>query len=393
MSRLVEIGALIALVMFLLVRVSMTWAQDSVVSWEEDESLPIQMDEVVVTASELPVHGPPSTSSRLGLTSLETPASIHIIDHLELKNDGYKSVSEAIEQKPGITWGAPPGDPFSFSMRGFTENQITILRDGLWLGPATMTGRPQNGFNVRRIELLKGPASVLHGQGAIAGTLNVLTKKPVQEPHYSWEGLTAYGSYHTVKLGAGAGGPLGEALWYRADLSFSSSDGYVKEAGSRSLNGTGELLWKPVESLEVTLGFDYLEDTLPNYWGTPLVSDEFGTKPLKGVVETTDGRTIDERMRFVNYNVANKKANSHQYLSHMDIHWKPSQTFSLNNTVYYFSAERRWRNAETYTFNDTTNLIDRDRFFVSHDQQIIGNRLYGMLTHHMGGMPSKSLGG
>lgn len=380
-----------SVLVLLSVMVSVIWAKDPSNSSEADDSLPTQLDEVLVTATELPVHGPPSTSSRLGLTSVETPASIYIIDNVELKNDGYDNVAETIEQAPGVTWGAPPAQPFSFSMRGFTENQITILRDGIWLGPASMTGRPQNGFNLSRIELLKGPASVLHGQGAIGGTLNMVTKRPSMESETSWESLGSYGRYDTLKLGSGVGGQLQDTLWYRADISHSSSDGYVDNADPRSLNVTTSLLWNPFHDLEVTIGFDYLKDRLPNYWGTPLVTKDFATKPLKGVVETTDGRTIDKRMRFENYNVSNEKANSHQYFTHVDIHWNLNSSISFKNTFYYFDAERRWRNAETYNFNAATNLIDRDRFFVSHDQQTVGNRLYGIFTYDLGSMANWSL--
>ncbi len=376
---------------FLFVMASVALGNDPSGSLEADDSPPTQLDEVLVTATELSVLAPPSTSSRLGLSPVETPASIHIIDHVALKKNGYKQVSKTIEQAPGVIWGASPAQPFSFSMRGFTENQITILRNGIWLGPGSMSGRPQNGFNLDRIELLKGPASVLHGQGAIAGTLNMVTKKPSQNGETSWENLVSYGRFNTIKLGSGVGGQLHDTLWYRADISHSSSDGYVNDAASRSLNVTGTLLWKPLEDFEVTLGFDYLKDRLPNYWGTLLVSKAFGTKPLKGVVETTDGRTIDKRTRFENYNVANEKVNSHQYFTHLDLAWTVNSAFSLHNTFYYFDAERHWRNAETYSFNAATSLIDRDRFFVSHDQQTVGNRLYGTLTNSLASMANRAL--
>lgn len=370
--------------------ISMTSAKAEDVAEQQDEP-PIQLKEVRVTGQDLRFNDAPATSSRLGLTTIQTPASVQIIDHTELKNEGYKSVAEAVERAPGVTWGNSPAQPFSFSMRGFTENQITILRDGIWLGPASMTGRPQNGFNLDRIELLKGPASVLHGQGAIAGTLNMVSKRPSMIGKDSWETLTSYGRYDTIKLGGGAGGSLGETLWYRADISHAGTDGYVENATSRSLNGTGSLLWKPLNDLEVTIGFDYLEDSLPNYWGTPLVSGAFGTNPLKGVVETTDGRTIDKRMRFQNYNVSNDRANSHQYFTRLDVNWKPNSIFSIYNTAYYFAADREWRNAETYSFNAGTNFIDRDRFFVSHDQHTVGNRLNTKLHTPIAGRPNIAL--
>ncbi|WP_454061192.1 TonB-dependent receptor [Candidatus Nitrospira salsa] len=379
--------------MVLSVMASVVWGEQPDSAQKKQSDQPLQLDEVVVMGQDLRFTGPPSTSSRLGLTPFQTPASVHIIDNVELKQKGYPSLAEAVETVPGVIWGDPPGQPFSFSMRGFTVNQITVLRDGIWLGPASMVGRPQNGFNLDRIELLKGPASVLHGQGAIAGTLNMITKRPRLQEERSWIMLTAYGRYNSIKLGIGTAGSLSNTVWYRADFSQTSSDGYVEDADSRSLNGTGALLWKPLEELEITLGFDYLEDSLPNYWGTPLVSGTFGTNPLKGVVKTTDGRTLDKRTRFQNFNISNEKVASQQYFTNLDVKWTLTPSFLLRNTFYYFAANREWRNAETYTFNAATNLIDRDRFFVSQEQMTVGNRTNATLNNTVAGVPHTALVG
>ena len=55
--------------------------------------------------------------------------------------------------------------------------------------------------------------------------------------------------------------------------------------------------------------------------------------------------------------------------------WKPTDVIEVRNQAYYYTAKRDWQNAETYTFNTVTQLIDRDRFYVAHDQNIIGDRL------------------
>jgi len=360
----------------------------------EKEDIPtIVLDELIVTPSVLNFDSTSTTSSRMALPVLQTPASIHVLDNSKLKDGGYQEVSTAIEKFPGVTSGAPPGQPSSFSMRGFTGNQITILRDGIWLGPASMTGRPQNGFNLGRVELLKGPASVLHGQGAIAGTLNMITKQPIEGDPGSVELLTSYGRYDTVKLGAGVGRPLGDNLWLRADFSHYRSNGYVDNANPRSSNATGSILWKPNNELSMTFSFDFLQDKLQNYWGTPLVSSAFGTQPLHGVVKTTDGRTIDARTRFKNYNVNNEKANAHQYFTRLDTKFQPNKNFSVRNSLYFLNANRKWQNAETYTFNSATSLIDRDRFFVSHDQNTVGNRIDFTFHNTIAGRPNQSLVG
>ncbi|MYD69437.1 MAG: Plug domain-containing protein [Acidobacteria bacterium] len=104
------------------------------------------------------------TTSKLGLTAMEVPASLNVIDSSVMEARGYPRISDAVETTPGVVVGQNPAAPSSFSMRGFTRSQITVLRDGIWLGPANMVMRPQNTFNLDRVEVLRGPSSVLNGR-------------------------------------------------------------------------------------------------------------------------------------------------------------------------------------------------------------------------------------
>ncbi len=356
----------------------------------------IELEEVLVFPSKLNFDFSPGTSSRLDLPVFETPASITVINRTELKNGGYQEVGKALERSPGFVWGNPPAEPANFSMRGFTSNQVMIQRDGIWLGPALITGRPQNGFNLDRIEVLKGPASVLHGQGAIGATLNMITKKPDTGSSKSYEFLSSYGRFDTVKAGFGAGAQINKNLWFRFDGSEYSSDGYVDNADPKSRNFTGSLLWKPNDQLGVTWGVDFLEDKLQNYWGTPIVTEGFATQPLTGVVEGTisgGGAAIDERMRSVNYNVNDEVAKSYQILTTLNLTWKHSNNLSFRNYSYFLNADREWRNSENYTFNSGTGLVDRDTFFVAHLQNTVGNRLSAKYKNKLAGMDNQSLFG
>ena len=131
-----------------------------------------QLEEVVVVGEivgQLNLLESSEAGSRLGLSILETPATIEVLDSSTMQARGYKQVTEAVESLPGVVSGESPAAPSTFSMRGFTRSQITILRDGLWVGPANMVMRPQNTFNLDRIEILRGPNSVLHGQGSRSG--------------------------------------------------------------------------------------------------------------------------------------------------------------------------------------------------------------------------------
>lgn len=365
---------------------SVSWAQNT----EKPSPSIIELDELLITPSVLNFDFSPGTSSRLDLPVFKTPASITVINNTELKSGGYQEVGKALERSPGFIWANPPGDPANYSMRGFTSNQVMIQRDGIWLGPSLITGRPQNGFNLDRIEVLKGPASVLHGQGSIGATLNMITKKPTTESSNSYEILTSYGRYDTVKLGLGVGGQISDDLWFRIDGSEYSSDGYVDNADPKSRNFIGSLLWKPNDQLNVIFGIDYLEDKLENYWGTPLVTEGFATQPLTGVV-SGNGKAIDERMRFVNYNVDDEVADSFQILTTLDAKWKHSKNLSFRNYTYFLHADREWRNSENYTFNSGTNLVDRDTFFVAHLQNTVGNQLSTLYKNSIAGMENQAL--
>jgi iron complex outermembrane recepter protein len=373
---------------------SIAYSQTNVGAENNIPTRTIELEELRVFPSVLNFDFPSDTGSRLDLPTFEIPASITVINNAELKSGGYQEVGKVLERSPGFIWGNPPAEPANYSIRGFTSNQVMIQRDGIWLGPALITGRPQNGFNLDRIEVLKGPGSVLHGQGAIGATLNMITKKPEISSNNSYEFLSSYGRYDSVKVGFGAGTQINKNLWFRFDGSEYSSDGYVDNADPKSRNFTGSLKWNPNEQLDVTWGVDFLEDKLQNYYGTPIVTEGFATQPLTGVVAGTisgGGAAIDERMRFVNYNVNDEVAKSYQILTTLDLQWKHSNNLSFKNYSYFIHADREWRNSENYTFNNGTSLIDRDRFFVAHLQKTFGNRLSGKYKNTIAGMRNQSL--
>ena len=67
-------------------------------------------------------------------------------------------------------------------------------------------------YGMQRIEVLKGPASVLYGENDVGGLVNAITKRPPSEPMY--DGYASYGSFETFEAGIDVGGPIDEAgVW------------------------------------------------------------------------------------------------------------------------------------------------------------------------------------
>lgn len=325
----------------------------------------------------------PTSASRLGLAASEIPASIDVLDSAVMEARGYQKVSDAVSRMPGVVSGEHPTAPSSFTMRGFTASQVSILRDGLWLGPSTMVMRPQNTFNLERVELLRGPSSVVNGQGAVAGTINAVTKTAEPVADHQWRALAAFGRFNTYQAAAGAAGPLTSSLWYRVDASRNGSDGWVDRMTSGSTNVTASLLWRPVSRVRVKLTGDVLDDDLPQYFGTPLVPQAFAVTPLDAI-RTTTGETIDARTRFVNYNVDDGVARARQVLLRADVSADLGEHVTLHNVAYGFDAEREWRNAEGYVFCGavvdvctTPGQVQRyyGYFLIDHEQRLYGDRL------------------
>ncbi len=325
----------------------------------------------------LNLDSPSTTSSRLGLTLRQIPASIEVIGQQTIQERGFRSISEAIQSATGVTVGDSPGNPTNFSMRGFTNNQIRLLYDGLVIGPASMTSRPRDTWNLDRVEILKGPASVLYGEGAVAGAINFVTKRPVRELQGT-ETFLSYGSFNTIRAGVGSGDMLGtDKLHYRVDLSYQNSDNFmgVQRAPYTYWNWTSALLYDMTSRLSFEVSFDLTVDRSKPYFGTPLVPSSFASQGFSGVVSTLDGRTVDARMLRQNYNTQDSDMSALTTWTKFKTTWKPTDLIEVRNQAYYYTAKRDWQNAETYTFNVGTQLIDRDRFFVQHNQSIIGDRL------------------
>jgi iron complex outermembrane receptor protein len=353
------------------------------------------------TVGDLGLNGTPTTASRLGLRALDVPASIDVLDSRVMDARGYQKVSDAVGRMAGVVSGEHPTAPSSFTMRGFTASQVATLRDGIWLGPSTMVMRPQNTFNLERIELLRGPSSVVNGQGSVAGAINAVTKSA--EPTSSTRGtaLFAYGQFNTYHAAGGVTGPVTDTLWYRADVSRSGSDGYVDRMDSGSTNVTASLLWRPTPRLRLKVSGDYLDDDLAKYFGTPLVPRSAAVEPLD-VLRTTTGETIDGRTRFVNYNIDDGVARADQTLLRADLAWDVADGVTLTNIAYGFDAERRWQNAEGYVY--CTAVVDVCRaigqiqryygyFVISHDQRLYGDRLTLNLNRPIGGRANSAVVG
>lgn len=322
-----------------------------------------------------------TSASRLGLTVRETPATIEVISAETMREQGYRTVSEVAQGAVGVTSGDNPAEPSAFSMRGFTNSQINTLYNGIKIGPQNMTSRVMDTANLEAVEILKGPASLMSGEGAAGGAINFVTKQPHtgairNEADFSWDSLNSFRAHY------GSGGSTNvQGLDYRFDVSRSSLNGFADDTNTRTLDISGQLNYRISDSLKVWGAIEYREDRAKAYWGAPLVPVAFsGSHATSGIVSgnyvnRTDlgAITIDDRTFNTNYNVLDNRNVAQEVWLRGGFELKLAPDLTLKSQAYAYGAERTWFNNEVEAFDSTKNQVYRERFYVAHSQRLVGN--------------------
>jgi len=324
------------------------------------------------------------SASRLGLTVRQTPATVEVIPAETMREQGYRTVSEVAQGAVGVTAGDNPAEPSAFSMRGFTNSQINTLYNGIKIGPQNMTSRVMDTANLEAVEILKGPASLISGEGAAGGAINFVTKQPHtgairNEADFSWDSLNSFRTHY------GSGGSTNlQGLDYRFDISRSSLNGFADDTNTKTLDVSGQLNYRISDSLKVWGAIEYRGDRGKAYWGAPLVPVAFsGSHATSGIVsgnyvsnynKTNLGAvTIDDRTFNTNYNVLDNRNVAQEVWLRGGFELKLAPDLTLKSQAYGYGAERSWFNNEVEAFNAGTNLVDRERFYVAHSQRLVGN--------------------
>ena len=192
------------------------------------------------------------TASPNATTLLESPQPVSALSGEELKQMQAPTLGETIQSLPGVrnlSTGTGIGKPV---IRGLTSNRVLVIADGQRL--ETQQWGDEHGPNVEtedanRIEVIRGPASVLYGSDALGGVVNVVPKElpeAVGRPGFvNGNVTTAYSTNNRQPDGTlaleGAQGGLG----FRASVTGRTSDdirtpvGPLFNSGNRALGGTG----------------------------------------------------------------------------------------------------------------------------------------------------------
>lgn len=200
----------------------------------------LKIDEVVVTGT------------RHALDVRLLPMTVSVIDRAEIEESLQPSLLPVItQQTPGVFvtsrgvmgYGVSDGAAGAISMRGLGSGsgRLMVLIDGhpQYMG---LMGHPiadaYQSLMAERVEVLRGPASVLYGSNAMGGVINIVTRR-MHEQGVKTEGMVGYGSYNTLqseltnRIRAGrftsiVSGSYNRTDGHRANMDFEQYGGYAK---------------------------------------------------------------------------------------------------------------------------------------------------------------------
>ncbi|MBP9528662.1 MAG: TonB-dependent receptor [Laribacter sp.] len=311
-------------------------------------------------ASSLGLDQASTTGSRTGVTVRELPASIESVDSATIQERGDYTIMDAITRATGVSGvGSGGNGAMSFSTRGFSgTNSVGLAEDGMRLSTGAGTQNyPNDSWGYERIEVLRGPASVVYGSGTVGATINAVRKAPSRTA--SAEALFGIGTDGTGRIGLGGTGALGEIASFRVDAYGHTTDGQRDLGNASGSKLLTTLRLQPSSDLRFELLADYSKQNPERYWGTP-----------------NDKGRIVSSLRNENYNVSDAIIGYEDKRLRGRVEWQANDWLTLRDEVYYFEANRHWKNVEQYSLNAAAGTVDRSDYLeIRHNMDQTGNRL------------------
>jgi len=220
-----------------------------------------------------------STATKANIPINEIPQGIGVANQALIQSQQDIRFADAAENISGVNRdvlaAGSVGD--ALTIRGLPLGVFSnYYRDGFVFDGMV----PSDTTNVDRVEVLKGPSSVLYGRAASGGIVNLITKEPLPVTHGVFS-LQA-DRYGSVRPTFDVTGPIGsgDKLFYRLNAEFADSSNFRDAFHDRRYFLTPALTWKPEQATTVRLQFEYLHARNTTDYGIPALGDRPATVPI-----------------------------------------------------------------------------------------------------------------
>ena len=314
------------------------WLAPSKTQAQQNQDSVKVLSEVVITATKFPKN------------QTETGKVLVVIDEEQLKRSAGKDISQLLNEQSGLIINganSSPGKDKSVFLQGAGSKYTLILVDGIAVNDPSSVG---GAFDLRllpidqvqRIEILKGSQSTLYGTDAIAGVINIITKKKGVKPVGGF-GTLSYGSYNSFKGNVGVSGST-NILNYTVGYTRYSTDG-ISEAKDKTGNGNFDKDGVKQNSFNANFGITPASNLSIN----PFVRwADYNGKYDAG--SFADDATAEFTSKIINYGLT-----GHYDLNKSSINWQYGHIDtdrSYGNQYGTFNYKGRFDNIELFVNNE-----------------------------------------
>ncbi|MEG3976720.1 TonB-dependent siderophore receptor, partial [Microcoleus sp. herbarium8] len=318
---------------------------------------------ITVTARQQTPYVTPNASSatRTDTPIRDIPQSIQVVPQEVIKDQQVVRLEEVLRNVSGVTLGGNvTGRATRIGIRGF--DNAPILRDG-FRQYGSFESFPEVA-NLDRVEVLKGPASILYGEIQPGGLINLVSKQPLSEPFYEAE--LQLGSRNFVSPRFDVSGPLTSdgSLLYRVNGLYRTSESYRGfEQNNERLFIAPTLAWRIGSSTDLTVSLEYTDDKRAADDGLPVIGNRIVDVPRDRVASEPED-AIGSQFFNVGYNFEHRFSEN----------WKVRNAFRYSSYNYDFNVI-----AYQIDFDEEANSVTR--YWASQDAQ---NKNYALQTNIVG---------
>lgn len=299
-----------------------------------------------------------STATKIAVPLRDVPQAVNVVPKVLMRDQNALSVQDALQNVPGLSFSVGDGQRDQVTIRGFTaiSDQFVdgVRDDALYFRDLS---------NIERIEVLKGPASVLYGRGSAGGLINRVTKKPSAQPVMEVGATLGSEGQKRGEFDIGTASADKAAL-FRLTGALEDSTGfrsqYFLERQAIAPSATFKL--RPETTL--TLQADYLKDKRLADQGVP----SFRGRPVDVPIETYYGAANGRDRAYVQSEVSSGTVTlDHAFNDDLKLHSVLRRyDYSLDRN-YTTIAKVTNGATPTVTISQTRRLRDEDGYYLQNE--------------------------
>lgn len=315
-----------------------------------------------------PTHGYVATASvsatKTDTPIIETPQSISVITRDQMTEQGAQTLNQVLRYTAGVSTesrGATATRLDQFSVRGFSA--ATYL-DGMRVFGGRDALPQVDAFRLERVDVLKGPASVLYGQGGPGGVVNQVSKRPTEEALREVE--LQMGNFDFRRANVDFGGPLDEEgkFLYRLTGAGYMSDGQVKYTQERRYFVAPAFTWKPNADTSLTV--------LTNFQRDPKMGSYGSVSSMRTLLSAPDG--IRLRSNYYDGDANFEESDRKSYALGYVLEHRFNDTFKATQSLRWAHADAVYRSvygASTSNYGYTDNrYLYQSRASIATDVEV-----------------------